>query len=255
VIAERYRAGRAFLAGDAAHQLTNAGGFGMNTGIGDALDLSWKLEASVAGWAGPRLLDSYEAERRPIGVRNIEEARANMADTRGLPVGPEIDEDSEAGEACRKRVRDTIFARNLHRIEINPGVELGYRYEGSPIIAADGTPPPPVETTTYTQTARPGSRAPHAWLDRDGGRSTLDAFGSGFVLMTWDADGAASPIADAARARGVPLGIVEGPPEAAALYSARLVLVRPDGHVAWRGDAPPADPLALIDTVRGAGTG
>jgi 2-polyprenyl-6-methoxyphenol hydroxylase-like FAD-dependent oxidoreductase len=255
VIAERYRAGRAFLAGDAAHQLTNAGGFGMNTGIGDALDLSWKLEAAVAGWAGPRLLDSYEAERRPIGVRNIEEARANMADTRGLPVAPEIDEDSEEGERCRQRVRDAIFARNLHRIEINPGIELGYRYEGSPVIVADGTPPPPIETTTYTQIARPGSRAPHAWLDGNGGRSTIDAFGRGFVLMTWRADGDTAPIADAAQARGAPLAIAKGPPEAAELYGNRLVLVRPDGHVAWRGDKAPADPLALIDTVRGAGTG
>ncbi|HEX9836393.1 MAG TPA: 2-polyprenyl-6-methoxyphenol hydroxylase, partial [Alphaproteobacteria bacterium] len=131
----------------------------------------------------------------------------------------------------------------------------GYRYEGSPVIVADGTLPPPVETTTYTQIARPGSRAPHAWFDGDGGRSTIDAFGRGFVLMTWRADGAAAPIADAAQARGVPLAIAEGPPEAAELYGNRLVLVRPDGHVAWRGDKAPADPLALIDTVRGAGTG
>jgi hypothetical protein len=249
VIADRYRSGRVFLAGDAAHQLTNAGGFGMNTGIGDALDLAWKLDAAVNGWAGPKLLDSYEAERRPIGVRNIEEARSNMAKSRGLPVVPEIDEDSPAGEAARRTLRETLQARNPERVEINPGVELGYRYEGSPIVWPDGTPEPPNEVLSYTQTSRPGSRAPHVSL---GARSTLDAFGRGFVLMHWDTAGAAEDIARAARSREVPLQVLEGPRHTASLYERRLVLVRPDGHVAWRGDEPPPDPLALIDRVRGA---
>jgi 2-polyprenyl-6-methoxyphenol hydroxylase-like FAD-dependent oxidoreductase len=249
VIAERYREGRVFLAGDAAHQLTNAGGFGMNTGIGDALDLSWKLDAAMKGWAGPALLDSYEAERRPIGVRNIEEARSNMAGSRGLPLTPEIDEDSPAGEASRKHLRETLLARNPERVEINPGIELGYRYEGSPIIWPDGTPEPPKEVTTYTQTTRPGSRAPHVWL---GERSTLDAFGRGFVLMHWGATAESQELAAAAHERKVPLEVVEGSPEASALYERTLVLVRPDGHVAWRGNAAPDDALAVIDRVRGA---
>ena len=252
VLAERYREGRIFLAGDAAHQLTNSGGFGMNTGIGDALDLAWKLEAAVRGWAGGKLLDSYDAERRPIGLRNIEEARANRAGTRGLPLTPDIDEDSPAGEAARQRVHDAIVARNLHRIEINPGVELGYRYEGSPVIWPDGTPEPPVETSTYTQTARPGSRAPHAWLDGNAEHSTLDAFGRGFVLMSRDADADAAAIRDAAQQRGVPITLVAASREVAELYGRKLVLVRPDGHVAWRADSAPENSLALIDRVRGA---
>jgi 2-polyprenyl-6-methoxyphenol hydroxylase-like FAD-dependent oxidoreductase len=250
VIAERYRAGRVFLAGDAAHQLSNAGGFGMNTGIGDALDLSWKLEAAVKGWGGASLLDSYEAERRPIGVRNIEEARGNIAGGRGLAVADNIDADTPEGEATRERIREIILKRNLHRIEINPGVELGYRYEASPIIWPDGTPEPPIESITYTQTSRPGSRAPHVWVGTD--RSILDFFGRGFTLIHWGAAQDARAIEQAARERGVPLSVVEGPPEAAAIYERKLVLVRPDGHTAWRGDAAPANSLALIDKVRGA---
>ena len=254
VIAERYREGRVFLAGDAAHQLTNSGGFGMNTGIGDALDLAWKLEAAVNGWAGPGLLDSYQAERRPIGVRNIEAARTNMAGTRGLPLADDIDEDSEAGETSRHKLRATILSRNPQRIEINPGVELGYRYEGSPIIWPDGSPEPPEEITTCTQTARPGSRAPHAWID-NGKVSTLDAYGRGFVLMCWNAEDAAASIASAASTRSVPLRVLTGNADSAALHAARLVLVRPDGHVAWRGNTAPEDALALIDRVRGAAAG
>lgn len=251
VIADHYRAGRVFLAGDAAHQLSNSGGFGMNTGIGDALDLSWKLEGAVRGWAGARLLDSYEAERRPIGLRNIEEARGNMAGGRGLAIADDIDADTPEGESTRQSIRDMILKRNLHRIEINPGVELGYRYEGSPIIWPDSTPEPPAESTTYTQTARPGSRAPHAWVG-GGERSTLDEFGRGFVLMSWGASEAAEAIAQAARQRGLPLRVVNGTQGTAALFERKLVLVRPDGHVAWRADEAPDNPLELVDRLRGA---
>lgn len=250
IIADRYRQGRVFLAGDAAHQLSNSGGFGMNTGIGDALDLSWKLEAVVKGWAGPGLLDSYEAERRPIGMRNIEEARGNIAGGRGLALGENIDADTPEGEATREKIRELILKRNLHRIEINPGVELGYHYEGSPILWPDGTPEPPAETTTCTQTSRPGSRAPHVWIGN--GQSTLDFFGRGFTLLHWRAEAEAQKIAEAARSRGVPLNVVPGPAEAAAAYERPLVLVRPDGHAAWRADRAPVDPLAIIDRIRGA---
>jgi hypothetical protein len=130
-------------------------------------------------------------------------------------------------------------------------VELGYRYEGSPIICPDGTPEPPTESITYAQTARPGSRAPHAWIDGHD-RSTLDEFGQGFVLMSWGASKEAEAIAEAARQRGLPLRVVQGSRETAPLYEYKLVMVRPDGHVAWRADTAPANSLDMVDRLRGA---
>jgi hypothetical protein len=132
------------------------------------------------------------------------------------------------------------------------GIHLGYRYEGSPIIVADGTPEPPNPVSSYTQTARPGHRAPHVWLGP--GRSTLDLFGRGYTLLRFDAESeSVHPLVDAARTRGVPLNVVVVQnDEAAELYQSRFVLVRPDGHVAWRGNAPPRNPLRVMDIVRGA---
>lgn len=132
------------------------------------------------------------------------------------------------------------------------GIHLGYRYEGSPIIVADGTPEPPHPLSRYTQTARPGHRAPHGWLGAQ--RFTLDHFGRGFTLLRFHpgADGADSPV-EAARTRGMPLAVVDVPhDELAARYEKKFVRVRPDGHVAWRGDSPPRDALGVIDIVRGA---
>jgi hypothetical protein len=131
------------------------------------------------------------------------------------------------------------------------GFHLGYRYDASPIIWPDGTPAPPLESATYTQTARPGARAPHAWLPD--GRSTLDLFGRGFTLLRLGADAPrGESITQAAAQAGVPLDVIDlDLPEVTALYQNRLVLVRPDGHVAWRADAEPADARALIDVVRG----
>ena len=132
------------------------------------------------------------------------------------------------------------------------GFHLGYRYDASPIVWPDGTPAPPLETSTYTQTARPGARAPHAWLPD--GRSTLDLYGRGFTLLRLGADAPkAERLRAAADAAGVPLDVVElDAPDVAALYQRRLVLVRPDGQVAWRADAEPDDARAVIDVVRGA---
>ena len=146
----------------------------------------------------------------------------------------------------------TISYANAQEFFVSDGLVLGYRYEPSPIIVPDGTPTPVESVSQYAPTARPGSRAPHAWLAE--GRSTLDLFGNGFVLLAFgSAAGDASPIVEAARVRGMPLKMVAIEDGAIAkLYERRLVLVRPDGHVAWRDDAPPKDPLALIDRVRGA---
>jgi hypothetical protein len=234
LVAESYGTRRVFLLGDACHLFVPTGGFGMNTGVGDAVDLAWKIDAVRRGWGGAALLATYDAERRPVGTFNTLEAADNYArsgDITGVP----LDE-----------VAAMLPPKIKHFAPI--GVHLGYRYEGSPLIVPDGTPAPPMETATYTPTARPGHRAPHAWMDD--GRSTLDLFGRGFTLLRFGGNVPNVEFPD------IPVTVVDiDDADIAALYERRLVLVRPDGHVAWRGDSPPADPRAVADTVRGVNTG
>lgn len=252
VVAQRYREGRVFLAGDAAHLLWPKGGFGANTGIGDAVDLGWKLAATLEGWGGPALLDSYEAERRPVAARNVAEAASNWrADSRITP-DPILDEDSARGAQARARMGAVIRELRLKEFR-SIGIQLGHRYTGSPVILTDGTPEPPDEADAYVPSTWPGCRAPHAWLPD--GTSTLDHFGTGFVLVCAGrvAAGDAAPLIEIAHARGIPVGVLEiSDPDVIALYETPLVLVRPDGHVCWRGDSLPGDLVKVLDGVRGA---
>jgi hypothetical protein len=251
LVADRYGTKRVFVAGDAAHLMSPTGGFGMNTGIGDAVDLGWKLEAVHNGWGGLDLLASYETERRPIGLRNVAEASRNlrrMLSTRERLPGPEIFEPGAANEVARKEYGEWFAAIMRHEWFAN-GIMLGYRYDDSPLVWTDGTQAPPDASHPYTQTARPGARAPHVWL-KDG-RSTLDLFGRGFVLLRLG-DVSTSNIEQAANDRSVPLTVAPlDEPDVFAAYQRKLILVRPDGHVAWRADIEPNNAHALIDTVRG----
>jgi 2-polyprenyl-6-methoxyphenol hydroxylase-like FAD-dependent oxidoreductase len=254
LVADRYGTQRVFIAGDAAHLMSPTGGFGMNTGIQDAVDLGWKLAGTLQGWGGRALLRSYEPERRPVAVRNVTEASSNlqrMLSTRQRLPPPEIFQRDASGEAARAEY-GRWFSETMRHEWFTLGFHLGYRYDRSPIVVPDGTPAPPLPTSDYVQMARPGARAPHAWLPD--GRSTLDLYGRGFVLLRLGRDAPdGTDIARAAAEAGVPLEIVA--PDAAevhARYERRLVLVRPDGHVAWRADEAPADATALIDVVRGA---
>jgi 2-polyprenyl-6-methoxyphenol hydroxylase-like FAD-dependent oxidoreductase len=247
LVTAAYRHGRVFLAGDCAHQNTPTGGYGMNTGMGDAVDLGWKLAGAVRGWAGPKLLDSYDAERRPVALRNVEEATRNFQ-LRSFGAIPELVEATPAGDAARRKLGDEIL-RNTARELLSDGIAMGYRYD-SPAICPDGSAPPPMSVTDYVQTSFPGARAPHAPLG--GGRSTLDLFGKSFVLLRLgrDAPGAA-PFEEAAKRRGVPFETVNVDDAATrSVYEKKLALVRPDGHVAWRGDTLP-EPDALIARVSG----
>jgi 2-polyprenyl-6-methoxyphenol hydroxylase-like FAD-dependent oxidoreductase len=251
LVAERYRGGRGFIAGDAAHVMSPTGGFGMNTGIQDVVDLSWKLAAVIEGWGGDRLLDSYGIERQPIGTRNVTEASGNLRRMLSVPPHPNLLDDTPQGAATREKV-GREFSETMRREWFTLGAHLGYRYENSPICWPDGTAAPPDDPRAYVPTARPGHRAPHAFLAD--GRSTLDLFGRGFALIGFGADAAeAAPLLEAARKCHLPLtftAITE--PHIAALYQRKFVLVRPDGHVAWRGDRMPEDALCVIDVVRGA---
>jgi 2-polyprenyl-6-methoxyphenol hydroxylase-like FAD-dependent oxidoreductase len=251
LVAEHFGAGRVFIAGDAVHLMSPTGGFGMNTGIQDAVDLSWKLDASLAGWAGPRLLESYEIERRPVGLRNVAEASGNLGRMRSPGRNAALLDDTPEGAALRAQL-GREFTEAMTREWHTLGIHLGYRYDDSPICWPDGTLEPALETMSYTQIARPGARAPHVWL-KDG-RSTLDLFGRGFVLLRLGRDApTGDALAAAAKQRSVPLTqLALDAPEVASVYERRLVLVRPDGHVAWRDDRMPPDPLRLIERIRGA---
>ena len=253
LVADRFGSDHVFIAGDAAHLMSPTGGFGMNTGIGDAVDLGWKLDAVLQGWAGPDLLASYEAERRPVAQRNVAESSGNlrrMLSSRDRKPPAEMFEPGPDGDVARKTFGDW-YAAEMRREWFTLGIHLGYRYEASPIIVPDGTPPPPDEVATYVPTTRPGSRAPHVWLQD--GRSTLDLFGQGFVLLRL---GQEPPPVDrlvaAAAGCRMPLEVIDiEEPEVVVAYERRLVLVRPDGHVGWRSDAEPAQPDEIVDRVRG----
>ena len=247
LIARGYGRGRVFIAGDCAHVNSPSGGHGMNTGVGDAVDLGWKLAAMVEGWAGPRLLASYEPERRPVAQRNVSEATHNF-EVRGFQA-PALERDTPEGARSRAALHERIMTDSTRRFG-GFGIALGYAYANSPVVCSDGATPPG-DRVRYVPSTVPGARAPHVALPD--GRSTIDLFGRGFVLVRRGGDAPdGKGLADAARNRGVPFRIetIDGP-DAAALYERRLVLVRPDGHVAWRGDEAPADPLAVIDRVRG----
>lgn len=251
-VAENYGQGRVFLAGDAVHQLSPTGGLGMNTGIADAVDLGWKLAAMIEGWGGEHLLASYSTERQPIGIRSVTMATQFHAegDKHGDDIAM-IDADTGGGAAIRDKVGQALV-RDVGRQFRTTGLQIGYSYAASPICIDDGSPAVSDDPEQYVPLTRPGARAPHTWLDD--GRSLLDCYGRGFVLVRLGGHPPdATALAAAAAERNVPFTTVDvGHGDAVALYQSRLVLVRPDGHVAWRGDTVPADAGALIDRVRGA---
>ena len=251
VVADHYVQGPVFLLGDAVHQLSPTGALGMNTGIGDAVDLGWKLAAAIEGWGGEKLLQSYETERRPVGLRNVDMAtqfyESHVEFGEGVSA---IEDDTPDGAKMRLEVGPKM-THEVSRMFRTAGLQLGYRYENSPVCVSDSTPAPSDDPEAYIPTARPGSRAPHAWLAD--GRSTLDLFGRQFVLLRFGSDGPdVSAFVQAAANVKMPL-IVDAISDSAIekLYERKLVLVRPDGHIAWRGDALPARPDELIRRVCG----
>jgi 2-polyprenyl-6-methoxyphenol hydroxylase-like FAD-dependent oxidoreductase len=247
--ADRFTAGRILLAGDAAHTTSPTGGHGLNTGLGDASDLGWMLDALIRGWGGDQLLPAYHAERRPVAVRNGTSSTKNYGAWVQAVGRDLVLDDTPEGEAQRRAVGEqmnAMLAQEWHSV----GVAMGYRYDESPIVVPDGTAPTPDDPSEYVPTARPGHRAPHAWLA--GGRSTIDLFGAGFTLLRLGSPGDTGPLEAAAADRGMPLRVIAvDDPAVARLYERRLVLVRPDGMVAWRADSLPADASALVATVTG----
>ncbi|UVS81458.1 FAD-dependent monooxygenase [Actinokineospora sp. UTMC 2448] len=252
LVADRFADRRVLLAGDAAHLFTPTGGFGMNTGVDDAANLAWKLAAALTGWGGPALLDSYERERRPVALRNTAAARELNRGLAGLAPSAELESDSPEGRRERARVGALLAARGEQFASI--GVQLGARYDGSPLVCADGDPPAD-SLVDYTPSGVPGGRAPHAWCTagRGPGDSLFDRLGDGFTLLRLgDRPPEAGAFTAAARAAGVPLTVLAVPdPDVRDLYGRDLALVRPDHHIAWRGDRAPDDARAVIAAVTG----
>ncbi|HEY9280148.1 MAG TPA: FAD-dependent monooxygenase [Eoetvoesiella sp.] len=251
-----YRHSNGFIAGDAAHVMSPTGGFGMNTGIQDSVDLSWKLAAMLEGWGGDGLLASYDVERRPVGERNVMEASGNLVRMLCPGSNPELLSDTPEGELVRKRVGYELTA-SMKREWFSANIHLGYRYLQSPVCVYteaedfDKIQSEWADATNYQPSTRVGCRAPHVWLSD--GRSTLDLFGRGYVLVCNLQDSInARVLAQAADSLHIPFKI-EPLSEAVVheVYTKKYVLVRPDGHVAWRGDALPADADQLMRTVSG----
>jgi 2-polyprenyl-6-methoxyphenol hydroxylase-like FAD-dependent oxidoreductase len=249
LVAQRFQKGRVFIAGDAAHLFTPTGGLGYNTAVEDAVNLGWKLASVLAGHAPSELLDSYEAERKPLAERNTKYAR-RFADSVGLfTAKPELDEDSASGNAERE-LAGKYFNEHA-RLEFNiPGVTFGGRYDGSPIIFADGAALPPDEPNVYTATASPGGRPPHVWLDD--GRSLFDLFHTEWTLLALGPEEVATDAFEAAAtALSLDLRVVRLPLTLlSALYEAPLALIRPDQIVAWRGTNS-EDALKVLMLVTG----
>ena len=252
LLARNYREGRVFLAGDSAHQNIPTGGYGMNTGLGDAISIGWKLAAVLNGWGGPKLLDAYETERRPVAERNIarSDRHANVhTQWRAKLRADLVDATIPEGVAHRAELADFIQRERGENEE--HGIELGYRYEGSPIVHAEGGAAPVWNHRHYVPTSWPGGRPPHVFLAD--GRALFDRFGPEFTLIDFAGIGQADGLRAAATARRVPcMYLPIRDDHARALYENDLVLIRPDQHVAWRGNRSPADPGAVIDIVRGA---
>ncbi len=251
LVADRYSDGRVLLAGDACHLHPPFGGFGMNLGIGDAVNLGWKLAACLSGWGGENLLASYETERRPVHARTIAEAVQNYSAVSNELVRPALEEDSLRGEATRREVADIIQAVKVREFK-TLGLILGLRYANSPIVVSDGSEPPPEHFMLYVPSAHPGCLAPHLWLAD--GSSLYDHFGAGFTLLATDGNtSGAEALLAAAQGRTIPLKLLAPDDERLrARYGARFALIRPDQHVGWRGDALPRDSDGLLARLTGA---
>jgi 2-polyprenyl-6-methoxyphenol hydroxylase-like FAD-dependent oxidoreductase len=256
LVAQQYRQDRVFICGDACHLTSPTGGLGMNTGIGDAIDLSWKLGAVLKGYAGDTLLDSYFIERQPIAKRITEFSTGNLALMRQVPSSPLIEEKSVEGEKVRHEV-GRAMSEGLKREWFSMNMHLGNRYVNSPVCIYDEIETPEsqqaefLDAVNYRPSSRVGCRAPHIWLDDK--TSTLDLLGKDFVLFCFEPVKASIlNLIEMAGSMGVPLQVHHIKNiQAKKLYAKHFVLVRPDGHVAWRGDEGPKDSKDFWLTVCG----
>ena len=252
LLADRYGHGRVFLAGDAVHLVIPTGGLGMNSGVGDAIDLSWKLAATLKGWGGPALLASYEIERRQIGARNVEASRHASRGRRAWRSAykPNIRDKTPEGAATRanlSRIADVEQRKSNEMI----GAELGYRYADSPIIFPEVGDAPETDFMKYVPTSWPGARLPHVWLAD--GTALHDHIGDGYTLLCLGGARAnTGGLAEAFASFGAPFSLVEIAEERPRdIFGHDFLLLRPDLHVVWRGNRLLADPAKLAALATG----
>lgn len=255
LVANSLGRGRVFIAGDATHLYMPTGGLGMNTGIIEAHNLAWKLAACLKGWGGSALMQSYEEERLPVARRNREHVKkcAAAAFESQFHCVPDMLADSEAGVQARAAMASE-FEVKVSRLYESLGIEIGYRYAGSPAICPDdGEDEPAYEEIRYLPTTMPGARLPSVF--RDNGTPLFDQLANdGFTLLALGASvEEAVPMEVAARAAALPLTVLQvEDSHIRGVLGRRFVLVRPDQHVCWRGDSIPADSSRIIDIIRGA---
>jgi 2-polyprenyl-6-methoxyphenol hydroxylase-like FAD-dependent oxidoreductase len=252
LVADRFRDRRVFICGDAAHLWIPHAGYGMNAGIADAANLSWMIAGTLAGWAPLAILDAYEAERRPI-AEEVSRFTTDMAlkiVKQRREISAEIELPGSVGDALRARLGREAYELDVQQ-QCCGGLNFGYCYARSPIIAYDGEPHPAYTMYDFTSSTVPGCRAPHLWLEEH--RSLYDVLGADYALVRVDPNVRVSGIVEAAACRGVPFAVIDvDSPDARALYTRKLTLIRPDQHVAWRSNEEPASPLDLMDLVRGS---
>lgn len=255
LLAQRYAEGRVLIAGDAAHLVIPTAGLGLNTGIGDAIDLSWKLAAVLAGWGGPELLRSYQDERRQIGIRNVK-ASGNATETRrgrrDEAYKTLLREDSDRGRAARKQFADVV-AQDQHTTTVITGIERGYRYTSSPLLWPEPGDGPDPDNIVYVPTSWPGARLPHMWLKN--GEALLDRLGPWYTILRFGERVDSRGLERALSAAGVPyttLDLEDDEPAHAVYGGFHAFLIRPDAHVAWRAQRTPDDPKAIVAVATGA---
>ena len=252
LVADRFRDRRVFICGDAAHLWVPYAGYGMNAGIADAMNLSWMLAAHLQGWARESILDGHQLERQPITEQvsrfAMKHAEGAIRERTQLPA--DIEADTPDGAAARRRVGAAAYALNVQQFAC-AGLNYGYYYENSPLIEYDGEPAPAYTMHDYTPSTVPGCRTPHFWLAD--GRSLYDAMGAGYTLLRFDASVDLTDLIAAAALRHVPLAVLDvRAADIPAAYRHKLVLSRPDQHVAWRAQQAPPDPGRLLDKLTGA---
>ncbi len=252
LLADKYSDGRIFLAGDAVHLVIPTGGLGMNSGVGDANDLSWKLAATLQGWGGPKLLESYEIERRQIGAHNVEASRQASRGRRAWRAmyKPNIRDNTPEGAETRANLTRVANVEQRKSNEMI-GAELGYRYVGSPVISAEAGEGPPHEFMTYVPSTWPGARLPHVWLAD--GTALHDKIGEGYTLLRLAGnDSNSAPLARSFAEYGAPFHVLEINEERPReLYGYDLLLLRPDLHVVWRGNSLPGEVKKLAALATG----